>query len=374
MNLLEILRQVPDPRLERRKLHRLEIVLGIALCAVLSGAEDFEDMANYGCDKQSFLETMFEMPNGIPSHDTFNRVFKMLKPDAFQEVLFSFTRQLVAALQDKQICIDGKGIRSTSISGKKGNTCQTILSAWVAENCAVINMVCVDEKSNEITAVPELLACLDIKGSKVSMDAMGCQREIAGLIADAGADYLLAVKGNQPTLEMEVQKTFADTDKSANFDTDRDFDYGHGRIETRICQLTEDLSQIHVAENWKDLKSLIKISTIRECKKTGKVEKQERYYISNGKWTAKQANEAVRKHWGIENKLHWQLDVTFGEDNQCASDRIVTQNLNILYKLSLQILEQSNTKKLSKKSKRKKAAWNDQFLSLIHISEPTRPY
>lgn len=360
MDISTILKEVPDFRINRRKLYPLEVVLGLALCAVVCGAEDFEDMAEYSRSKFDFLKTIFDLPFGTPSHDTFNRVFKLLEPEAFSRVLTAFSAQLVSTLLDKQVCIDGKCIRSTNTAEGSGNRCQTILSAWVAEHNLVIGQACVDEKSNEITALPNIIADLNLEGATVSIDAMGCQKEIAEQIAEKGGTYFLAVKGNQGTLLMELEKTFEQNKEKCLVDIDTS--QGHGRLETRTCYVCKDLSQIHVAGLWKDLSCLVLIESKRQLKNSDQIQQETRYYIANKVLTPKKANQIARNHWAIENKLHWHLDVTFNEDNQANSHRIVTQNLNTLYKFALQIIEQHKMPKLSKKSKRKKAAWNDDLL------------
>lgn len=360
MNLVTILSKVPDFRVEARTDYPLYEILGIALCATLAGAEDFTDIAAYGEEKEAMLAQLFELNNGIPSHDTFRRVFQMLNPVSFESVLHEFSAQLVESLRGKHICIDGKGIHGTSIAGKQGNTCLTILSAWVSEHQVVLAQEAVAEKSNEITAIPKLLAQLELADALVSIDAIACQKNIAAQIAEAGGIYLLAVKENQGTLFREIRDHFDQEQVNCTFD--KQFDFGHGRIETRTCYVSTDLSTIHVAPLWQNLTSIIKVVARREFKNKDKVEQEHRYYICNTVMSAEKANESIRNHWGIENHLHWQLDVTFKEDANSVSDRIVAQNFNTLRKLALQILQQDKKHKISKKSKRKKAAWNDQYL------------
>lgn len=363
MNLIMILSKVPDFRVQARCDYPLHEILGIALCATIAGAEDFTDIAAYGEEKQSLLGQLFELKNGIPSHDTFRRVFELLDPKNFQAVLQEFSAQLVEHLQGKHICIDGKGIHGTSIAGKQGNTCLTILSAWVSEYQLVLAQEAVSEKSNEITAIPKLLEQLELRGTTVTIDAIACQKNIAAQIADAGGTYILAVKENQGTLFREIKGYF---DKKVNApDFDKQFDFGHGRIETRTCYLSTDLTTIHVASLWKGLTNIIKVIARREFKNKDKVEQKDRYYISNGSLSPQKVNQCIRNHWGIENQLHWQLDVTFKEDANSVSNRTIAQNFNTLRKLALQILQQDKKHPISKKSKRKKAAWNDQYLLFL---------
>lgn len=360
MDLFAVLSKVPDPRIDRRKLYPLPELLGIALCAVLAGAEDFTEMAQYGQEKEVLLKTLFELKNGIPAHDTFNRVFRLLDPAAFAQVLHTFAAQLIDQLAGQHLCIDGKGICGTSLSGQSGNTCLTILTAWLAEHRLAIAQRRVEQKSNEITAIPELLKQLDLTGSIVSIDAMGCQKNVADQIATAQATYLLGVKANQGMLLKEITDFFEQ--KQATLPFDKQFDVGHGRIETRICQVSTDLTQIHMAPLWKDLTTIIKVSARREYTYKAEVNTSERYYICNASLTPAQANQYVRRHWSVENELHWQLDVTFREDQATITNRRTAQNMNLLRKLALQMIEQEQTTKRSKKAKRKKAAWNDQYL------------
>jgi predicted transposase YbfD/YdcC len=368
MELIKLLRQIEDPRMERCKLYSLESVLGIGLCAMLCGATDFEEMEAFGLSKLDLMKQLFDLPNGIPSHDTFNRVFKLVKPEAFSKVLTDHALSIITELNDKQICIDGKCLRGTNDSGKsgkKGNRCQNIVSAWVSAHRIVIGQQQVATKSNEITAIPKILEQIDLQGAVVSIDAIGCQKEIAAQIADSGGIYVLPVKDNQPTLHMELKKHFEQ--EIATPDTDKTLDIGHGRIELRTCRVSKDLSNIHVKELWQGLNTIIEVKRQTEFKKTGqKREEQTQYYITNASMAAKQANQFVRNHWGIENGLHWQLDVTFKEDQNMTTDKNAVQNLNTLRKLALQIIQNNNNSKKSKKVQIKSMGWDDkQLLNLF---------
>ncbi|HNL07413.1 MAG TPA: ISAs1 family transposase [Chitinophagales bacterium] len=360
MTITEIFEKIPDPRIERRKLYSLSSVLGIALCATLCGATDFEEMEEYGNAKIGLMRQLFDLPNGIPSHDTFNRVFKLITPEAFGAVLTQYGAELVGSLSGHHICIDGKCMRGTGEKGKKGNHCQTIVSAWVSEAGAVIGQQSVEDKSNEITAVPKVLEALDLRGATVSLDAMGAQREIATQIANKGGYYLLAIKSNHPTLHKELIEHFdqMQADEQENKTTDCD----HGRIEVRTCRVSNDLKTIYVANNWTDLKTIICVKSEVEFKNKDQRREETRYYISNRQFSAKEANQIARAHWGIENNLHWQLDVTFKEDNNQTTTPNAAENLNTLRKLALQIVQQDKKSNKSKKIKVKNAAWDDQFL------------
>ncbi len=357
MTITEIFENVPDPRIERHKLYSLSSILGIALCATLCGATNFEEMEEYGNAKIDLMRQLFDLPNGIPSHDTFNRVFTLLNPEAFSSVLNKYSAQLVGSLSGHHICIDGKCMRGTGEKGKKGNHCQTIVSAWVSEVGVVVGQQRVGDKSNEITAVPKVLAALDLHGAIVSLDAMGTQREIATQIVNGGGDYFLPIKDNQPTLHKELIEHFdqMQADEQANKTTDCD----HGRIEVRTCRVSNDLKTIYVANNWTDLKTIISVKSEVEFKNKDQRREETRYYISNRQLSAKEANQIARTHWGIENNLHWQLDVTFREDDNQTTTSNTAENLNTLRKLALQIIQQDTKSKKSKKVKVKNAAWNN---------------
>ena len=368
MELLKVFQQIEDPRIERKKLYSLESVLGIALCAMLSGATDFEEMEAFGLSKLDLMSQLFDLPNGIPSHDTFNRVFKLVKPEAVSKVLTDHTHSIIRELNDKQICIDGKCLRGTNDSGnsgKKGNRCQNIVSAWISTHRLVIGQQQVASKSNEITAIPELLEQINLQGTIVTIDAIACQTEIVAQIADSGGTYVLPVKDNQPTLRMELEKHFEQ--EIATSDTDETLTIDHGRIEMRSCRVSNDLRNIHVKERWQGLNTIIEIKRQTTFKKTGQKRKEQtQYYIANASMTAKQANQFVRNHWGIENELHWQLDVTFKEDQNMTTDKNAVQNLNTLRKLTLQIIENNNNSKKSKKVRIKSIGWDDkQLLNLF---------
>lgn len=361
MDLRTFFGDITDPRIARCKKHLLCDIIGIALCSMIGGAEGFEDMEEYAKEKEAFLRTFLELPNGIPSHDTINRVFQVISPVEFAGCLVKWGKALVGFLKGKQVCLDGKTLRGAG-NGRGKNAGLVLLSAWVSGQGLTLAQSQVEEKTNEITVLPEVLKSLDLEGCLVSVDAMGCQKEIASQIVRQKGDYLLALKGNQGELHEQVRdfmQRFKNTDQVA---CAQHTDIGHGRIETRRCYLSGELSWIENAPQWPSLKTLLMVESSREFKNsTKKTETETRYYISSRRATPEEMAQAVRNHWGIENQLHWYLDVAFNEDFCRARSGHAAQNLSTLRKIILQLLLKAPSK-ASVKRKRLKAAWNDDFL------------
>lgn len=355
-----------DPRMDRCKLHKLSDILFITIAACLSGAEDWEEIEEYGQAKQDWLKTFLELANGIPSHDTFNRVFAAL--DAVElEGCFAAWIQSVAELSKGQIVsIDGKRLCGSGEHGSKSIV--HMVSAWSGANNLVLGQCKVDDKSNEITAIPALLEVLMLKECIVTIDAMGCQNDIAEKIISKEADYILALKGNQETLLDDVQEAF-NHDKPTS--SSMELDMGHGRIEKRTCHVISDTSWICKEQEWKGLQSLVKIESERYHKSNGHTEKQTRYYISSLAADAKKINEAIRQHWGIENQLHWTLDVAFGEDKSQKRAGYAAQNFSLINKVALNLLKNEKSKKRrSMKVKRHRAGWdNDYVFQLLNTDK-----
>jgi predicted transposase YbfD/YdcC len=355
---------ITDPRIERCKKHLLCDIIGIALCGMIAGAEGFEEMEDYAKEKELFLRTFLELPNGIPSHDTVNRVFQAIDPKEFAGCLVKWGKEIVGFLKGKQVCLDGKTLRGTG-KGQRKSAGIVLLSAWVSGHGLTIGQGEVDEKSNEIKVLPEVLKSLDLDGALVSVDAMGCQREVAAQVIEQKGDYLLALKGNQGGLHQQVQdfmQRFKNTDKVASA---QQTDIGHGRIETRRCFVCNDLSWIDNGPAWKSLTTLVMVEGTREFKHSSKkAESETRYYISSRKATPEQMGQAVRNHWGIENQLHWYLDVAFDEDLCRVRTGNAAQNLSTLRKIVLQLLLKAALKG-SVKRKRLKAAWNDEYMEKL---------
>jgi predicted transposase YbfD/YdcC len=357
--LIDFFADMEDPRINRRKMHNLVDIVAIAICAVLGGADSWNEIQDYGKSKRKWLVTFLELPNGIPSHDTFNRVFGILDPDVFEAAFGNWVATLLHPTKGEVVAIDGKTIRGAKVNGKSPIH---MVSAWACENNIVLGQIKTSEKSNEITAIPELLAKLAIEGCTVTIDAMGCQEDIATKIKGAQAEYVLAVKGNQPSLYQDIidQFTFAH-----NPQQDISIDYGHGRIETRVCTVLNRLGHISQPDKWEGLKTVVRMESTREIKKTGQKEHATRYYISSLGAQAKDFQKIIRSHWAVENKLHWILDVSFGEDASRKRAGHAAQNFSLLSKIALNLLRQEKTCKLGVKSKRKKAGWDENYLLTV---------
>ena len=327
---------------------------------MISGAESWNDMEAYSHSKEDFLRSFLDLPNGIPSHDTFNRVFSNIDSEQFERCFIEWV-QTLAALQPREvIAIDGKTIKGAKAGGGKSPV--HMVSAWANENGLVLGQVKVSEKSNEITAIPKLLEALSLEGTVVTIDAMGCQTEIAKEITGRKADYILAVKENQPQLHQDIEDEFR---FGKDIERHLSEDLGHGRIETRVCQAIKDLRFITpgTAQKWGGLKAVIKIESVREFKNSDRPKEMAvRYYITSMDANAGDFQKAIRSHWGIENKLHWILDVAFSEDASRKRAKNASQNFSILNKIALNLLKNEKTAKGGIKGKRLKAGWDNHYL------------
>ena len=349
-----------DPRVERTKDHQLEDIIFIAIASVICGAETWNDMENYGQSKEEWLKGFLKLSNGIPSHDTFNRVFSTLDPQELESCFLDWVKSVAKITKGEVISIDGKSIRGSRDKGSKSIV--HMVSAWANANHMVLGQVKVDDKSNEITAIPKLLDVLVLEGCIVTIDAMGCQKDIAKKIVKKRADYILAVKGNQGSLEEGVK----DTVRFAKpFDEHEHVDSGHGRVETRKCYLYNDFSHIEGSSKWKDLKAIVKIEAERYLKSTGQIQKETRLYITSCSGNAKMIGAAIRAHWGVENSLHWVLDVSFGEDASRKRDGHAAQNFSMLNRIALNLVKNEQSKKRSVKGKRLDAGWDNDYLLKI---------
>jgi len=353
--LLSYFSEMKDPRVDRTRYHDLNDIIFIAIAAVLSGAESWNEIEFYGNIKKDWLETILELPNGIPSHDTFNRVFSALDADEFESCFLGWIKSINEATKGEVVSIDGKTIRGSKRIGFK--TATHIISAWADKNELVLGQVKVDQKSNEITAIPKLLDSLLVKGCIVTIDAMGCQKNIAKKIVRKQADYILAVKGNQNELFEDIQDSFRVIKPT---DMCEDVDYGHGRIETRKCAVITDLGLVEGYQKWKNLASIIRIERERYFKATGEIETETSYYIST-LTKASTINHGVRKHWGIENKVHWVLDVAFNEDQSRKRTGNAAQNFSTLNRIALNLLKRDNAK-IGIKGKRKIIGWSNDYI------------
>lgn len=357
---LQFFSGLEDPRVERSKVHQLEDIMFITIIAVLCGAETWNDIEEFGKSKQDWLRGFLTLPAGIPTHDTFNRVFSALNPEKLETGFLEWTAQVARRTKGEVISIDGKALRGSRQGASKSMV--HMVSAWASENNIVLGQQKVDAKSNEITAIPKLLELLVVKGCIVTIDAMGCQKEIAAAIADQQADYILALKGNQGTLHEQVQDSFRflKTAQSAE-----EYDMGHGRIEHRRCTVLTDLSMIDHAEEWQNLRSLIRIESERTLKATGESQKETRYYISSLSVDAATINRAIRTHWYVENSLHWTLDVAFREDHSRKRAGHAAQNFSIINRIALNLLKNETSLKSGIKGKRLKAGWDNNYLLKI---------
>jgi predicted transposase YbfD/YdcC len=354
---------LPDPRhWAFRDRHHLSDILVIALCAVISGARSWDAIAAFGVAKESWLRSLgLKLPNGIPSHDTFNRIFAALDPLAFQHCFAAWIASVCAALGLRHIPVDGKALRGAV--GPEG-TCLHLVSAWAAEQRLTLAQVAVEGKSNEITAIPELLQLLDLHGALVSIDAIGCQKDIARQLREQGADYLLAVKENQPTLYYDIMACFTEAyDKEfegIKHDIYKTKEVSHGRYEERTYTVLYELDGLSTREEWADLKAVVQVIRVRY--EDGKESDEVSYYISSSSDGARRLGEGVRAHWGIENGQHWSLDVLFGEDRCRTRQGNAAQNLSWLRKMALSLFRHDGSKG-SVPTKQLRAALSDAYRS-----------
>jgi predicted transposase YbfD/YdcC len=315
-SILEYFASIPDPRMERTRHYSLTDILALSLCAVICGADSFCAIETFGRARESWLRTFLGLRHGIPTHDTIGRVLAALDPQALGEAFRQWVAAVARLTQGEVVAIDGKTLRRSFLEAGS-SVFVHMVSAWATNNGVVLGQVKTEEKSNEITAIPRLLKLLNIKGCLVTIDAMGCQKQISADIQEAGANYLLAVKDNQPTLSAEVTAIFEHCRREPaafGVDFNETHNTGHGRTEIRRCWTTNMVESVSHLEEWKGLQSLVMIEAERTV--AGKTSTEHRYYISSCKSiSAQSALQAARKHWGIENELHWVLDVVFREDD-----------------------------------------------------------
>ena len=379
MLLLRLFRDIPDPRMAGKIAHKLHDILVITVCAVISGLEHWTQIEDFAQANEAWFRTFLDLPNGIPSHDTFGKVLAMLDPDAFEQRIQQWICALVGSgTEGKHIAIDGKTLRR-SFDRASRKMAIHMVNAYVHENHAVFGQLKVDDKTNEITVIPKLLEMLQLKDATVTIDAMGCQRDIAQRIVDRGGHYVLALKGNQGTLQEDV-KTFMD-DQIANqqarsCDTYDTVEKSHGRVETRKCWSCWDTDWLTERHNWPGLSSLVVVEATRTV--NDKTSTERRYFISShsGKQAQKLAT-LIRHHWRVENQLHWTLDVSFNEDQCRVRVANAAENLARIRRISLLLLKNDKTCKLGIKSKRAKAGYDrDYLLTLLGFkvnSDPKSP-
>jgi predicted transposase YbfD/YdcC len=364
---LSYLEDLPDPRTMHRRQHRLVDIITIALCGVLSGADSWMDIANYGRAKEGWLRTFLELPYGIPSHDTMGRVFSLLDPDRLEAVLVAWVRSTLPAEQtgEQVIAVDGKTVRR-SHDRRRSMDALHLITAWATDGGVALGQRVVPDHTNEITALPDLLETVAAPGTVVTLDAMGCQREVATTITAHGGDYVLALKGNQPELHAAVVRFFQDAQHGtcvAPVDTAAMLDKGHGRIERRTCWATADaelIGDLDPAGRWPGLRS---VAMVRAERIIGEEHtQQDRYYLSRLPAHARRIGRIVCTHWQIENELHWVLDVVFDEDQSRIRIGSAQQQLAMLRRVALSLLKQDTATTASIKGKRKRAGWDDAYL------------
>ncbi len=372
-SLMDYLDALEDPRIDRTKKHALIDILVIAICAAICGAKTWIDIQDFGKAKQEWFEVFLDLGHGIPSHDTFRRVFMILNPEDLLEVFIQWVQALTKDTDLKQICVDGKSLRKSFIKGKASSAIHMV-NAWSTGASLSLGQLKSEGKSNEIKTVPKLLDRLHIKGCIVSADAMSCQLKTAEKILEKEADYLLALKGNQEYLEKRVKEKFEELSKpgpkSIKVDSFTSEDDGHGRIEKRVCRVMTPKKGksfgVNPFDKWPSLNSLIEINSERINKKTGVISTEKRFYISSCVDSAEAILEAVRGHWEVENKLHWVLDVVFREDDCRSRSGYSPENFSMLRQFALNLIK----KEPSKKSIRRKvniAGWDENYLLEILI-------
>lgn len=339
----------------------LEEILFLVISAVVSGMDSWVDISLFGETKLSWLRKYFPYKSGTPSHDVLGRVFSLLDSEQFSECFINWVNEISTLSDGQVVSIDGKTLRGSS-DKSTGRSAYHLVSAYAAENKVCLGQCTTSDKSNEITAIPALLEVLAIKGCTVTIDAMGCQSDIADKILEKGADYLLMVKGNQKELKSQVEKIFTITKPS---DIDESLDSGHGRVEKRVCEVIDRLDFFDRPEKWPHIKAVIRVQAERYIKQTGETTEQTRYYICSKVRKAQKMNEMIRQHWCIENQLHWSLDVIFKEDESLKKKGHAAINFNIISKVALTLIQKEPTPKMSKPGKRKKAALDDKFRQQI---------
>lgn len=354
---------IRDPRIERQKKHNLKDILVITLCGAICGLEHWTHIEDFALTHEAWFRTFLDLPHGIPSHDTIGRVFAVMNPDEFEKAFQQWVHELAGSSVGKHIAIDGKTLRN-SFDRASEKAAIHMVSAWVHENHAVFGQLKVDDKSNEITAIPKLLKMLELKESTITIDAMGCQREISQQIVDHQGHYVLAVKGNQGTLHDDI-KMYLDAAIDSGFNPPCDLyescEKGHGRIEQRRCWTSGDVTWLQQRHHWPGLASLAVVESQRTIDSQTSMER--RYFISShGGQCAQRIAAVVRNHWRVETELHWTLDVCFGEDDSRIRIANAAENLSRVRRIALTLLKQEKTAKMGIIGKRMKAAYDRNYL------------
>lgn len=363
-HLIEHFSVVADPRCPGKVKHRLIDILVIAVCAVIACAESWDDIALYGRNKLAWLQTFLDLPNGIPAHDTFRRVFMLIDPDAFEAGFSAWAQSLTKPFEREVVAVDGKTVRRSFDRGQAQGPLH-LVSAWASEQGVVLGQRQVDGQSNEITAIPELLESLALKNSIVTLDALGCQKSIASRILDKGGDYLLVLKANQGKACAAVKEygerhcLHRGADQRAVFDA---FEDEHGRLVRRRVFACPQAASLEALRDWPGLRMVLVMETIRSHNGCRKVMAEIRYFLSSCPDDLAVLIQAIRRHWSIENSLHWVLDVTFREDDSRVRERTAARNLALLRKIALNLVGRDRSTSSSTRARRKQAAWNDNYM------------
>lgn len=363
-SLLSHFGTLEDPRVSYLVEHRLLDIIGLTICAVICGADSWVEIEAYGHSKADWLKGFLALPNGIPSHDTIGRLFSMLDPGELQGCFIRWIESIAELSAGEVVAIDGKCVRR-SYDNSKGKGAIHMVSAWASQNRLVLGQVKVDSKSNEITAIPKLLEVLDLQGCIVTIDAMGAQTAIAEQIVEQKADYILSLKGNQGDLHQDVKQLFDWASQTQFKDIPHEYhqtlDKGHGRIEIRRHYLMGSVEYLLNVERWKGLKRIGMIESERRIEgKPTTIER--RYYLLSLNGDVKRFSLAARNHWGIENQLHWCLDVAFDEDQSRIRSGHAPENMTLIRKIALNLLTRESSVKVGKKAKRLKAGWDNDYL------------
>jgi len=354
---------ITDNRIKGKIKHKLIDIIAITICAVIGGADEWTHIEEYAKSKEEWLKRFLELPNGIPSHDTFGRIFAVINAEEFSKSFLEWVRTVFKVTDRQVIPIDGKTLRR-SYDSSSNKAAIHMVSAWASKNGIVLGQVKTNEKSNEITAIPELLNLLEIKKCIITIDAMGCQKEIAKRIIEKEADYVLAVKGNQGRLHEDIKLFFEDGLKKDFYGIEvkyyEETEGDHGRVETRRYWTTEEINWLSQRHKWEKIKIIGMVESERTL--VNKTSIDRRYYISSIENDVKEFAEAVRKHWQVENSLHWILDVAFREDDSRVRKGNASENLSIVRRIALNLLKQEKTVKVGVKGKRMRAGWDNNYL------------
>lgn len=367
LGFLDFFKSVPDHRINRKKLYPIEEILLLSFCGMIVGARSWDDLELFGEIKLPYLRRFLRFENGTPSDDTLRRFFRALDPEVFEYCLINWVKSFQMELEKKIVAVDGK-TACGSFDGE-GRPIH-LVNAFASEIGIVLGQVKTADKSNEITAIPQLLEILDIAGAIVTIDAMGCQSKVVEKIIEKKADYVISLKGNQETLHEDVRFLFEQKPKNVTFHADSQSEKGHGRLETRTCTVTEEIDWLREQHpQWKNLRSVVEIESCREIKGIKSIEK--RYYISSLPADPAVLMNAVRQHWGIENKLHWVLDVCFGEDQSRIRKGNAPRNMAIVRKTALNLLQivKKTMPRMPINRMKKLAGWDESFLDTVLMAK-----